>query len=103
MYESTSVIRGRIFGSGVWEALEKEFQVQEIPFKKQLKLELYYHNQKLNRLYRADFICYDSIILEIKAVQQIPIAFYSQLNNHLKCTKMEIGLLINFGYAFINL
>ncbi|NGY37430.1 GxxExxY protein [Flavobacterium sp. XN-5] len=79
------------------EALEKEFQVQEIPFKKQVKLELYYDNQKLNKHYRADFICYDSIILEIKAVQQIPIAFYAQLKNYLRCTKMELGMLINFG------
>lgn len=79
------------------EALEKEFQVQEIPFKKQVKLELYYDNQKLNKHYRADFICYDSIILEIKAVQQIPIVFYAQLKNYLRCTKMELGMLVNFG------
>lgn len=50
------------------EAMEKEFQLQQIPFKKQVKLELYYDNQKLDKYYRADFICYDGIILEIKAV-----------------------------------
>lgn len=79
------------------EALEKEFQIQNIPFKKQVKLELFYENQKLKKQYRADFVCYDTIILEIKAVAQIPIAFNAQLKNYLKCTKMELGMLINFG------
>lgn len=77
--------------------MEKEFQIQKIPFKKQVKLELYYDNQKLKKQYRADFVCYDTIILEIKAVSQIPIAFYAQLKNYLKCTNMELGMLINFG------
>ncbi len=79
------------------EALEKEFQNQKIQFKKQVKLELYYENQKLKKQYRADFVCYDSIILEIKAVKLIPIVFYAQLKNYLKCTNTELGMLINFG------
>lgn len=57
------------------EALEKEFLIQNIPFKRQLKLELYYDKQKLNKYYRADFVCYDSIILEIKALTHIPDTF----------------------------
>lgn len=77
--------------------MEKEFQIQKIPFKKQVKLELYYNNQKLKKQYRADFVCYDTIILEIKGVSQIPIAFYAQLKNYLKCTNIELGMLINFG------
>jgi len=79
------------------EALENEFQIQQIPFKRQVKLELYYDSQKLKKHYRADFVCYDSIVLEIKAVQQIPVIFYAQLKNYLKCTNMELGMLINFG------
>ena len=71
--------------------MEKEFQIQKIPFKKQVKLELYYNNQKLKKQYRADFVCYDTIILEIKGVSQIPIAFYAQLKNYLKCTNYRIG------------
>ena len=92
----------RLLGAGFLEAvyeeaLEKEFKIQNIPFKKQVKLELFYDNQKLQKHYRADFVCYDTIILEIKAVAQIPIAFNAQLKNYLKCTKMELGMLINFG------
>ena len=81
------------------EALEKEFILQNIPFKRQLKLELYYENEKLKKQYRADFVCYDAIILELKAVSHIPDVFYAQLKNYLKCTKMELGILINFGMS----
>lgn len=81
------------------EALEKEFLIQNIPFKRQFKLELYYDNQKLKKQYRADFVCYDAIILELKAVSHIPDVFYAQLKNYLKCTKMELGMLINFGMS----
>ncbi|MGM0933396.1 MAG: GxxExxY protein [Bacteroidota bacterium] len=79
------------------EALEKEFQNQKIPFKKQVNLDLYYGSQKLKKHYRADFVCYDTIILEIKAVNLIPTVFYAQLKNYLKCTNSELGMLINFG------
>jgi GxxExxY protein len=51
----------------------------------------------MKKHYRADFVCFDSIIVEIKAVSQIPVTFYTQLTNYLKCTKMELGMLINFG------
>ena len=81
------------------EALEKEFIIQNIPFKRQLKLELYYENQKLKKQYRADFVCYNTIVLEIKTVSHIPDVFYAQLKNYLKCTKMELGMLINFGMS----
>jgi GxxExxY protein len=79
------------------EALEREFQTLKIPFKRQVKLDLYYDNQKLKKQYRADFVCYDAIILEIKAEPQIPVTFYMQVQNYLKCTNMELGMLINFG------
>ena len=79
------------------EALEREFQNLKITFKRQVKLDLYYGNQKLTKQYRADFICYDEIIVEIKAVSLIPTAFYAQLQNYLKCTNIELGMLINFG------
>ncbi|MFV5694936.1 GxxExxY protein [Flavobacterium sp. LB3P122] len=53
----------RLLGAGFLEAvyeeaLEKEFQIQKIPFKRQVKLDLFYDNQKLKKQYRADFVCY---------------------------------------------
>ena len=79
------------------EALEREFQNLKIPFERQVKLDLYYDNKKLTKQYRADFICHNEIIIEIKAVALIPTAFYAQLQNYLKCTNIELGMLINFG------
>lgn len=79
------------------EALEKEFHIQRIPFERQVKLQLYYDNQLMKKQYRADFVCYAAIIIEIKAVPQIPVTFYMQLTNYLKCTNLELGMLINFG------
>jgi GxxExxY protein len=92
----------RVLGPGFLEAVyeevvEKEFVVQNIPYKRQVKLDLYYGGVQLKKHYRADFVCYDSIIVELKAVTQIPSVFYMQLQNYLKCTNMELGMLINFG------
>ncbi|MCC8358466.1 GxxExxY protein [Salinimicrobium sediminilitoris] len=79
------------------EALEKEFANSHIPCQKQVKLNVFYEDEKLTRYYVADFICFEEIILEIKSVKHIPVAFYSQLNNYLTATKKELGILINFG------
>jgi GxxExxY protein len=92
----------RALGPGFLEAVyeevvEKEFIVQNIPYKRQVKLDLYYEGVQLKKYYRADFVCYDSIIVELKAVTQMPSVFYAQLQNYLKCTNMELGMLINFG------
>jgi GxxExxY protein len=92
----------RALGPGFLEAVyeevvEKEFIVQNIPYKRQVKLDLYYEGVQLKKYYRADFVCYDSIIVELKAVTQIPSVLYAQLQNYLKCTNMELGMLINFG------
>ncbi len=79
------------------EALEKEFRMLNLPYLKQAKLNIYYNNEKLDKTYRADFICFDKIIVEIKAVSIVPMAFYNQLRNYLKATNLELGILINFG------
>ena len=79
------------------EALEKEFHIQKIPFKRQVKLSLYYNQELMKKQFRADYVCYDTIVIEIKAVSQISFTFYAQLTNYLKCTNMELGMLINFG------
>lgn len=79
------------------EALEKELRQQEIPFKSKVKLNVYYNEEKLNKYYVADMICYDEIILELKVQQFIPKASYLQLRNYLKATRKRLGILINFG------
>ena len=79
------------------EALSREFALSEIPFKSQVKLNVFYDGQKLKKYYKANFICYDKIILELKVVKQMPNIFFAQLKNYLTATKMELGMLINFG------
>ncbi len=84
------------------EALSREFALSEIPFKSQVKLNVFYDGQQLKKYYKADFICYDKIILELKVVKQMPNIFYAQLKNYLTATKMELRMLLNFGERSLN-
>ena len=79
------------------EVLEKEFTKEEIPFQKEVKLNLFYEGEKLDKYFKADFLCYDKIIVEIKSVSFLNKTLESQVINYLKATNKEIGLLINFG------
>ena len=81
------------------EALKKEFSKAQIPFKCQVKLNVFYEGEKLDKHYRADFICYDKIVVEIKSVSQVPLVFYAQTKNYLAATNKELGLLVNFGQS----
>lgn len=79
------------------EALEKEFNGQEIPFKAQPIIEIAYKGKILNKTYQPDFICYDKVIVEIKAISSLSGIEGAQLINYLKATGLKVGLLINFG------
>jgi len=79
------------------EALEKELTKQGIPFERQKKLSVYYDGQRLTKYFIADFVCYDKIILEIKAISFLHQNVKQQVINYLKTTELEVGLLINFG------
>ena len=79
------------------EALQREFNLQDIPFSKEKKLPVYYKKYKLKRYYLADFICYDSVIVEIKALRRLSGNEEAQLINYLKASGLNRGLLINFG------
>ncbi|MCL2042795.1 MAG: GxxExxY protein [Treponema sp.] len=79
------------------EALEKEFQLKNIPYKREIPLKVYYKNEPLDKCYIADFICYDKIIVEIKALSQIIPEHQGQVVNYLSATKLKLGLIINFG------
>ena len=79
------------------EALEFEFQIKSVPFRREQKLDIYYKDHLLQKQYIADFICYGEIILELKAVKQLDDVHYAQILNYLKATNKKVGLLINFG------
>ncbi len=106
--EETYAIRGAVFevyremGCGFLEAvyqecLEKELASKRIPFVSQPELNLNYKGKPLQQTYKPDLICYDQIILELKAAKDVAPEHKAQVINYLKATNLKIGLLINFG------
>jgi len=83
------------------EALEIEFEQRGIKYVRQKRLKLFYNEIPLSKYYIADFVCFDEIILEIKATGYIIKEHEKQLLNYLKSTKLKLGLLINFGETSI--
>ena len=79
------------------EALEIEFQDNHIPFESQKKINIAYKGKTLAKEYIADFVCFDSIIVEIKAIKKITEIEEAQLINYLKATQKPVGVIINFG------
>ncbi len=79
------------------ECLEIELEYQNIPFVAQRELQLTYRDRVLKETYKPDFICYDKVIVEIKAVNQLVEKHEAQVINYLNATDYEIGILINFG------
>jgi len=79
------------------EALAIEFKMQGMPYKQQQVIEIMYKRKPLEKKYQPDFLCYNEIIVEIKALSGLTGNEEAQLINYLKATGFEIGLLINFG------
>lgn len=106
--EETFAIRGAVFevyremGCGFLEAvyqecLEKELISRGIPHVSQQELKLAYKGTLLQQSYKPDLICYEQIILELKAVKEIAPEHKAQVINYLKASNLKLGLLINFG------
>lgn len=79
------------------EALAIEFINKRIPFEKEKELIISYKGQVLNKKYYADFLCYNKIIVELKAVTELNDVHFAQTLNYLKITNLRLGLLVNFG------
>ncbi len=79
------------------EVLTIEFQNQKIPYEREKDLKLYYKNVQLQKRYKVDFVCYDNIIIEVKALSGLNSEHESQLLNYLRATNLRLGILINFG------
>ncbi len=84
------------------EAIEIELKRSGIPYQREAKLAIQYRGQTLSQEYVADFICYDKIIIEVKAVSVINEMHRAQVFNYLKATNMDLGLLANFGEKSLN-
>ena len=79
------------------EALAIEFERQGIPFEKEKAIIVKYKDIDLHNTFRADFVCYHDIIVELKALESTTLEHRSQVINYLKATGFKLGLLINFG------
>jgi GxxExxY protein len=79
------------------EALEYEFDLRNIPARREIPLQIYYKDRLLSKFYIADFICFERIIVETKSVSCLLDEHKAQVINYLKATKFQLGLLINFG------
>ncbi len=79
------------------EAIAIEFHKRKISFGREIELPVFYKGEKLNVFYRADFICFDSIIVELKAISKLGGVEKSQVINYLKSTNYNIAVLLNFG------
>jgi GxxExxY protein len=106
--EECYAIRGAIYevyrelGNGFKEevyqqCLEYELASRGIPFNAKKELHIYYKGAPINKTYIPDLHCYDKIIVEIKAVENVTKEHRAQLLNYLRLTGSKLGLLVNFG------
>ena len=79
------------------EALGIELSKQNVSFEEEKALNITYKNIVLDKVFVADFVCFNKIIVELKAVKAITDDHRAQVINYLKATKMKLGLLVNFG------
>ena len=104
--EESYAIRGAIYevyrhlGNGFLEdvyqiALEHELRLRGIPFAAKPRIRVFYKDIACGD-YEPDIVCYDKIIIELKAVERLHPNHFAQTMNYLKATKMKLGLLVNF-------
>ena len=79
------------------EALEIEFKRRGIPYEREKELPINYKGVELKKKYYPDFVCYNEIIVELKALSQLTGEHLSQVLNYLKATPFELGFIFNFG------
>ncbi len=79
------------------EALAIEFERRKIPYEQEKSLHIQYKKRLLKKTYDADFVCYEKIIVEIKAIGELHSSNIAQTLNYLKATDFKLGLLVNFG------
>jgi len=91
--------KGHGFVESVYQdCLEIELELQKMPFDRKRVLTLEYKGRSLDHWFAPDLICYEQIIVEIKAVKELADEHRAQLLNYLKATRLKVGVLVNFGH-----
>lgn len=83
------------------DAMEVELAYRKIPFEREKKYEVIYRDTKLKNFYVADFVCYDKIIVEFKAVSELLDVHKMQVLNYLRLSGCKLGLLYNFHEMYM--
>ncbi len=79
------------------EALAIEFQARGIPFRKEMWMLLWYKERQLEKRYKADFLCFEKIVVELKALAQLSGTEQAKIINYLKASETRVAVLLNFG------
>lgn len=79
------------------EALEIQFKHDKVPFEKEKRLHIKFDDMQLDKFFKADYVCFGNIIVELKATPFIHNNDISQVLNYLRATDMRLGILVNFG------
>ena len=83
------------------EALEKELRLQGIPYEREKSFDVYQKGERLENKYIADYVCYNKIVVELKAVENLLPIHTAQVINYLAITGYKLGLLVNFNTRVI--
>jgi GxxExxY protein len=78
------------------ECLELEMRTQEIPFVPQRELNIFYKGVRLQQKYKPDLLCFETVIVELKAVRELAAEHRAQVINYLRATGLRVALLVNF-------
>lgn len=85
------------------EGLEMELREREIAYKRELTFHPCYHGKEMEAIYRIDFLCKDSIIVECKALENLTQNHRAQLFNYMRLSKATCGILVNFAPKYMEI
>ena len=97
IFEVSRVLGADFLEAVYQESLALEFASRGIPFVAQPSLTIDYKGTRLQHAYMPDFICYDSVLVELKALSNLAPEHRAQVLNYLKASGLRVGLLVNFG------